>query len=179
MSATRQAALSSSVQADFVLGALASAWLGLPDRFDPRRLFAVAAVAAGLTNASLLSVSPGSAVSISARFVTGLASDRIGKAEIAALAMAVSGTSAVLVAVTFRGSPWLTFLLVMPWGISVVPDSAQFVELVADASPQGQACTLERFCSPHEHYNVLGFQVIAEAAHPHRCVPRDGWNCMP
>src|SRR5258708_15538049 len=38
-----QAALTSGVQAGFVIGCLASAILGLSDRVDPRRLFAVAA----------------------------------------------------------------------------------------------------------------------------------------
>jgi MFS family permease len=296
--------LSSGVQAGFVIGALMSAWLGLPDRFDPRRVFAASAIVAGLANALLLIVPPGSAVSIAARVATGallagvypvgmkiavgwgekdrgflvglligaltlgsaaphlmalaggadwritvlcasiaaiaagllvlgarlgpfhvqspsfdprviatawtnrrvrlayagylghmwelyamwawvavatgisygmtmpqseaeqwakftafaaigaggiasvvagLAADRIGKAEIAAIAMAVSGTSAVLVAVTFGGAPWLTFLLVLIWGISVIPDSAQFSALVADASPPGQAGSLMTF----------------------------------
>lgn len=36
----RQAALSSGVQGGFVCGALLSAWFGLADRVDPRRLFA-------------------------------------------------------------------------------------------------------------------------------------------
>src|SRR5262249_21716218 len=74
--------------------------------------------------------------------LAGLAGDRVGKAEIAALAMAVSGMSAILVALTFGGAPWLTFVLVLLWGASVVPDSAQFSALVADASPPGQTGTL-------------------------------------
>jgi len=304
MTGWQQAALSSGVQAGFVIGALASAWLGLPDRFDPRRLFAAAAIAAGLLNACLLVATPGGLVSIFARVGTGallagvypvgmkiavgwgekdrgflvglligaltlgsaaphllafggganwritvlgtsiaavisgiialgvelgphharspgfdprviatawtnrrvrlayagylghmwelyamwawiatatavsygvsmpaadathwakltafasigaggiasvlagLAADRIGKAEIAAIAMAVSGTSAVLVAITFGGAPWLTFVLVLVWGISVIPDSAQFSALVADASPPSQAGSLMTF----------------------------------
>lgn len=67
--------------------------------------------------------------------VAGLAADRIGKAEVAIIAMAASGTAAVLTAVTFGGSVWLTFVLVVIWGIAVIPDSAQFSALVADASP--------------------------------------------
>lgn len=290
---TAQAALSSAVQAGFVLGALVSAVLGLADRFDPRRVFATSAIAAGLANATLLISKPGSPAQIAARFVTGallagvypvgmkiavgwgqrdrgflvgalvgaltlgsaaphlmalaggadwrvtvaaaslaaiaaglmvllvrlgphhstsqrfeaaavleawtnrrvrlaylgylghmwelyamwawiatavaisygasmeadearrlakvtaflaiaaggvtsvvagLAADRVGKANIAALAMAVSGTSAILVAATFGGPAWLTMLLVLVWGASVVPDSAQFSALVADAA---------------------------------------------
>lgn len=67
----RQAALSSGVQAGFVVGALASAMLGLPDRFDPRRVFAVSALAAGLANAVLIVAPPGGAVTIAARVATG------------------------------------------------------------------------------------------------------------
>ncbi|MGE5166229.1 MAG: hypothetical protein ACM3IH_19705, partial [Sphingobacteriales bacterium] len=58
LSPFRQAALSSGVQAGFVVGALGSAILGLADRFDPRRMLASAAVGAGLVNAVLLIVDP-------------------------------------------------------------------------------------------------------------------------
>lgn len=71
ISDARQAALSSAVQIGFVVGALASAFLGLADRIDPRRLFAFCAVLAALFNASLLVVEPGGAASILARFATG------------------------------------------------------------------------------------------------------------
>ena len=301
ITATRQAALSSGVQLGFVCGALLSAWLGLADRFDPRRLFAAAAILAGGVNAALLVLPPGSAAAIGARFATGallacvypvgmkiavgwgqkdrgllvglligaltlgsaaphlvafvghtdwrltvaatscaavlaglvalgirlgphharapgfdpgvivtawtnrrvrlayagyfghmwelyamwawvgtaaaasyghamplqaaeqwgtltaflsiaaggIASviaggiaDRVGKAEIAAVAMAISGSSAILVAVSFGGAPWLTFALFLLWGLSVVPDSAQFSALVADAAPPRQVGSL-------------------------------------
>ncbi len=294
VSAGRQAALSSAVQAGFVLGALASAVTGLADRFDPRRVFAACAIGAAAANALLLVLPPGSAGTIAARFMTGallagvypigmkiavgwgerdrgflvgalvgaltlgsaaphlmalagganwrltvaaasiaagvagllgllvrlgphhgvarafdptailaawtnrrvrlayagylghmwelyamwawlatalaasygasmaipdaerlaklttflaigiggiaciaagLVGDRVGKAETAACAMVVSGTSALLVALSFGGPPWLTFMLALVWGLSVVPDSAQFSALVADAAP--------------------------------------------
>lgn len=304
MSPARQAALSSAVQAGFVVGALISATFGLSDRFDPRRVFALSALLASLANAVLLLVTPGSLASIFARFATGallagvypvgmkiavgwgerdrgflvgalvgaltlgsatphllalvggadwrltvlvasiaaaaaggvgllvrlgphhraaaafnvhaileawtnrrvrlayagylghmwelyamwawigtaaaasygvtlpaaeaellakwtafiaigaggltcliagLVGDRLGKAETAASAMAVSGLSALLVAATFGGPPWLTFLLVLLWGISIVPDSAQFSALVADAAPPETAGSLLTF----------------------------------
>lgn len=314
LSTAHQAALSSGVQGGFVLGALVSAWLGLPDRIDPRKLFAACAIGAGAANALLLLGPPGGALSIAARVATGillagvypvgmkiavgwgqkdrgflvglligaltlgsalphmlafagganwrltvavaslasvaagiavlgvglgpyhvkspafdprvigtawhnrrvrlayagylghmwelyamwawiaaataasyaaslapaeaerlakltafaaiaaggLASvvagfigDRIGKAETAAAAMAVSGTSALLVAVTYGGAPWLTFVLVLLWGISIVPDSAQFSALVADASPPSQAGSLMTF------QTALGFALTS------------------
>lgn len=72
----------------------------------------------------------------------GAFADRIGKAEVTILAMIASGTAALLTAVTFGGPVWLTFLLVVIWGIAVIPDSAQFSALVADAAPANLAGSL-------------------------------------
>ncbi|MEP2118615.1 MFS transporter, partial [Bauldia litoralis] len=67
----RQALLSSAVQLGFVVGALFFSISGTPDRFDPRRVFAISAVLAALANATLL-VSPlGGDWAIAARFATG------------------------------------------------------------------------------------------------------------
>lgn len=68
----RQAALSSAVQIGFVAGALASATSGLSDRYDPRVVFAASSVLAGLVNLTLLTGVPGDALSILARFLTGV-----------------------------------------------------------------------------------------------------------
>jgi MFS family permease len=301
MSPFRQAALSSGVQAGFVAGALVSAVLGVPDRFDPRRVLGSAAILAGAVNLTLLVSVPGSGAAILARFLTGallagvypvgmkiavgwgqrdrgflvgalvgslilgsalphifaltgtgdwrftvtlasaaavagglisqivslgphhaqavrfdprvvltawtnrrvrlayagylghmwelysmwawvavasavsyraslaendavrLASitafcaiasgavmsvlagksaDRIGKADVALYAMAVSGTCAILTALTFGGPVWITFAIVLLWGASISPDSAQFSALVADNAPPDQAGSL-------------------------------------
>ncbi|MDH3742729.1 MAG: MFS transporter, partial [Hyphomicrobiales bacterium] len=75
----------------------------------------------------------------------GIAADRIGKAEVTIIAMALSGTSAIAAALTFGGPIWLTFVIVVIWGITVIPDSAQFSALVADASPPDQAGSLMTF----------------------------------
>ena len=77
--------------------------------------------------------------------LAGAAADRIGKARIAMLAMAVSGSAAIATAATFGGPVWLTFIVVLVWGISIIPDSAQFSALVADASPPEQAGSLMTF----------------------------------
>ncbi|QKV18378.1 MFS transporter [Oricola thermophila] len=297
----RQAALSSGVQLGFVVGALVSAVMGIPDRFDPRRVLGISAVAAGLVNLVLLVAVPGGAAAIVARFLTGallagvypvgmkiavgwgrrdrgflvgtllgalilgnalphlfslagdgdwrmtvvvasgaavlgglaaqfsslgpyharalrfdprdivtawtdrrirlafagyfghmwelyamwawiavatavsyraslpegeamqLASitafcaiaagavmsviggrkaDSIGKADVALWAMVVSGACAVLAALTFGGPAWITFLVVLAWGASVSPDSAQFSALVADNAPPERAGSL-------------------------------------
>ena len=67
-----QAALTSSVQLGFVIGCIASALLGLPDRVDPRRLFSLAAIAGAVANLGLLAIDPSSAGALVLRAVTGV-----------------------------------------------------------------------------------------------------------
>ena len=67
-----QAALISSVQIGFVIGALTSAILGLADRFDPRRLFITGALLAGIANAAALMTEPGSVSMIATRAIAGV-----------------------------------------------------------------------------------------------------------
>lgn len=308
----RQAALTSAVQIGFVFGALTSAILGLADRFDPRRVFAISAIGAGLINLVLLGVVPGSASAILARGATGFLlagvypvglkiaigwgdkdrgflvgalvgaltlgsamphliamgggtnwrftltvssisallagltilfialgphhavapkfdpktitmawtdkrirlayagylghmwelyamwawigvattvsysahlpqgqaqylagltafiaigsggiacvfagklADRIGKAEVTIIAMALSGTAALATAITFGGPVWLTFAIVVFWGITIIPDSAQFSAIIADIAPPDQAGSLMTF------QTALGFSL--------------------
>ncbi len=73
MSDLHATALTSAVQAGFVLGALVSAVLGLADRFEPRRFFMVAALTAALCNAALLWVDPASPWALLLRLATGAA----------------------------------------------------------------------------------------------------------
>ena len=75
----------------------------------------------------------------------GIWADRIGKAEVTIAAMAVSGAAALMTAWSFGGPVWLTFLLMVVWGIAVIPDSAQFSAIVADASPPHLAGSLLTF----------------------------------
>jgi MFS family permease len=72
LSGFAQAALTSGVQAGFVIGCLASALLGLADRLDPRRFFAVSALVGAIANALLLVVDPASFVAPLLRIVTGI-----------------------------------------------------------------------------------------------------------
>jgi MFS family permease len=67
-----QAALTSSVQAGFVLGCLASALLGLADRIDPRHFFAAAAWVGAGANALLLAVDPDALATPLLRLLTGV-----------------------------------------------------------------------------------------------------------
>jgi MFS family permease len=80
-----------------------------------------------------------------ASIAAGFAADRVGKANVAQWAVAISGTAAIATALTFGGPPWLTFLVVIVWGLAVVPDSAQFSALVADAAPPEKAGSLLAF----------------------------------
>ena len=65
----------------------------------------------------------------------GKLADKVGKAELTIMAMAVSGLSALTAAFVFGGPVWLVATVFMIWGLSVIPDSAQFSALVADLAP--------------------------------------------
>ena len=56
----------------------------------------------------------------------GALADRIGKARVAAAALLISGSAAILTALSFGGPVWLTLVLVVIWGAAVIPDSPQF-----------------------------------------------------
>jgi len=73
LSGFAQAALTSGVQVGFVVGCLVSAYFGLPDRVDPRRLFAGCALLGAAANALLLVVHPATAAAPLVRLVTGVA----------------------------------------------------------------------------------------------------------
>jgi MFS family permease len=67
------AMLTSAVQAGFVTGTLVSAILGLADRYDPRRLFMVSAIAAGCASGILAALPPHGLTILGLRFLTGIA----------------------------------------------------------------------------------------------------------
>jgi len=73
LSGFETAMLTSAVQAGFVLGTLASALLGVPDRFDPRRIFMFAALVAAAASAALALLPPSGAGILALRFLTGVA----------------------------------------------------------------------------------------------------------
>jgi MFS family permease len=85
----------------------------------------------------------------------GANADRIGKAEVTIIAMAISGSAAIATALSFGGPIWLTLALIIVWGIFVIPDSAQFSALVADASPPDMAGSLMTL------QTALGFALTA------------------
>ncbi len=73
LSSMRAAALSSAVQVGFVTGALVSAALNLPDRFDARAVFAAGAIAAGFSSLAAVAVEPGAWSMIALRGASGAA----------------------------------------------------------------------------------------------------------
>ncbi len=68
-----QAALTSGVQAGFVIGCLVSAIFGLADRIDARRFFAASAFVGAAANLLLLAIDPASWIAPLLRIVTGAA----------------------------------------------------------------------------------------------------------
>jgi MFS family permease len=72
ISGAQASSLTSAVQIGFVFGTLISAWLGLADILDPRRLFAASAAAGAVLNALLLWTGPDTAAAILLRGATGV-----------------------------------------------------------------------------------------------------------
>lgn len=85
----------------------------------------------------------------------GALADKIGKARVAGGAMGISGCLALATAASFGGLPVLTVTFAVLWGIFVIPDSAQFSALVADAAPPDRAGSLMTF------QTALGFLLTA------------------
>ena len=105
-------------------------------------IFLTASFAAGgLTDASLASL--GAFVVVAAGgvgcIVAGLVADRIGRTTVTMVAMACSGGSALAIGFLFGAAPWLTLVLGVFWGITVVADSAQFSTAVSELAPPGTA----------------------------------------
>jgi MFS family permease len=71
LSGFQQGLFTSAVQLGFVAGSLTSALLGLADRLDPRRFFALSALIAAIANASLVLVDPSGSLLPLLRFITG------------------------------------------------------------------------------------------------------------
>ncbi len=105
-------------------------------------LFLTASFAAGgLTDASLASLGAFVVVGTGGLgcVAAGLMADRIGRTTVTMVAMACSGASAVAIGFLFGAPPWLTLLLGVFWGITVVADSAQFSAAISELAPPGTA----------------------------------------
>ncbi|MGI9078998.1 MAG: MFS transporter [Gemmatimonadaceae bacterium] len=76
----------------------------------------------------------------------GVVADRIGHARLVILALAASGSCALLTPLVFGRSMFLLAPVVLVWGMTVIADSAQFSTLVTRAVPPhavGTALTLQ------------------------------------
>ncbi len=76
----------------------------------------------------------------------GLVADRRGRTWLVTVAMAASGSCALLIGLTFGGAFWLTAAVAVVWGFFVVADSAQFSTLVTESVPPhsvGTALTMQ------------------------------------
>ena len=72
----------------------------------------------------------------------GWLADRYGKAKVSAVALTGSGAMALATAAAHGGPVWLSFALIILWGALVIPDSAQFSAMIADAAPPEAAGSL-------------------------------------
>ena len=76
----------------------------------------------------------------------GIFADRMGRERLVILALAASGSSALLVGLVYGLSFWVVVPLVMFWGMAVIADSAQFSALLTELAPGhavGTALTLQ------------------------------------
>ena len=103
--------------------------------------FAASFTAAGLTDPAVASFAAFLVVAAGGLgcAVAGLVADRIGRTTLTIGAMAVSGSTAVVIGFLFGAPPALTLVVGVIWGISVVADSAQFSAAVTELGPPGTA----------------------------------------
>jgi MFS family permease len=78
--------------------------------------------------------------------VGGIVADRLGRATVTIIAMAVSGACCLWIGGLVRGPLDLLIAVSLVWGLTVVADSAQFSALITELAPQeyvGTALTLQ------------------------------------
>ena len=76
----------------------------------------------------------------------GWVADRRGRTFVTIAAMAISGSVAILIGVTYQAVWWVTLMLALIWGVFVVADSGQFSTAVTELSPPellGSALTFQ------------------------------------
>ncbi|MDQ2941130.1 MAG: MFS transporter [Chloroflexota bacterium] len=69
----------------------------------------------------------------------GALADRWGRTTLTIIAMALSGSSAIVTGFLFGAAPALVIAVAVLWGITVVADSAQFSTAVSELAPPGTA----------------------------------------
>ncbi len=125
---------------------LYAAWTWLP-------VFIAASVSAHDPAAGTRGTSVASAVAFAALAIGGLGcvwgglvADKRGRPWLVTVAMAISGSCALLIGLAFGQSLWLLVPIALVWGFFVIADSAQFSVLVTESVPPhavGTALTLQ------------------------------------
>jgi len=72
----------------------------------------------------------------------GRLADRFGRTRITMIALAISGSCALLVGPAFQLAPWLMIPLLIVWGMAVISDSAQFSAAITELAPPERTGTL-------------------------------------
>jgi MFS family permease len=85
----------------------------------------------------------------------GWIADRIGRALVAQICLIASGGAALASALLYGGPAWPMMAVLIVWGIAIIPDSALYSTLVADAAPPERAGSLLTI------QNALGFLLTA------------------
>lgn len=80
---------------------------------------------------------------------------RLGNARVAQLCLVGSGAAALASAALFGGPAWAMFVVLLVWGIAIIPDSALYSAMVANAAPP------ERVGSLLTVQTALGFLLTA------------------
>lgn len=78
--------------------------------------------------------------------IGGYYADQVGRSRLTIIAMAISASCSLLIGFTFGHSIWITLVVAMIWGMSVIADSAQFSAAVsefADVEYVGTALTFQ------------------------------------
>lgn len=78
--------------------------------------------------------------------IGGFLSDKIGRANLTIISMFVSAICSILIGFTFGQSIWLTLIISIIWGMSVISDSAQFSVAVSEFAEEdyiGTALTFQ------------------------------------
>ncbi|MEK4424586.1 MFS transporter [Solibacillus sp. FSL K6-1523] len=78
--------------------------------------------------------------------VGGVISDKIGRANLTILSMFISAICSIIIGFTFGQFIWVTLIISIIWGVSVIADSAQFsaaVSEIADVEYVGTALTFQ------------------------------------
>lgn len=99
---------------------------------------------AGLADPTMARITAFAAIALGglACVPAGWLADRYGRAELALGCLALSGGAGLLAAAFFGASPLLMAVLLVVWGIAIIPDSALYSTLVADAAPPERAGSL-------------------------------------